>query len=636
MVLLRCVAFRAILHRCRGVCVCVCACPRQRVSTLSQVCSLMSKCRSLVRHAPPLLNTCLACTNPKRNCAVVPWGSFPPTLAAPFITNINLLLLISPRPSSPPVFHVEMSTKSLSLLRDTSQRSHASTVSHTPPDPDIPNWYLDRHSILLLIALYTAQGLPMGLAYGSIPFLLKERGSSYADLAQFSLASLPYSVKLLIAPIVDSLYFPRIGRRKSWIVPVQVLIGLTTFLLSSPVDRWVSTGHVAKLMPTFFIIITLVATQDIAVDGWSLTLLQKANVSYASTCQSLGLSIGYFATFTIFLAFSNDQFCNKYIRPLLLFSSSSGAIITLAGVLRLMGVYYLLLTVYIAFVKKERQDDDVKKFDDPLNYEESAIHPSSSLISLKPTASTMIQSVKSTYADLSHIIRLPAVQSLVLATLVAKVGFSAYDNVAPLKLLELGFTKESMASMAVLQAPFTLLGTVLTGRWAAQKSPIFVYLTGYVCRFFLSLTGPPLVYLLSGRGGDVTPVFYILVLVTTILYSIASECLMFVGLGAFFLNVTSSSVHVAGTYLTLLNTSSNMGGTWHKALVLWLVDHVTIRKKCQIPLQSPPGTKCAILFDGYYILSIGLLPVALLVGRHLFKAMPRLRRLPDSAWRASR
>lgn len=42
----------------------------------------------------------------------------------------------------------------------------------------------------------------------------------------FSLVSWPFSLKLLWAPLVDSLYSPRFGRRKSWLVPVQLAIGV--------------------------------------------------------------------------------------------------------------------------------------------------------------------------------------------------------------------------------------------------------------------------------------------------------------------------------------------------------------------------------------------------------------------------
>lgn len=45
---------------------------------------------------------------------------------------------------------------------------------------------------------------------------------SYAQIGTFSLAAYPYSLKLLWSPVVDSLYWGRMGRRKSWIVPIQV------------------------------------------------------------------------------------------------------------------------------------------------------------------------------------------------------------------------------------------------------------------------------------------------------------------------------------------------------------------------------------------------------------------------------
>jgi MFS transporter, PAT family, solute carrier family 33 (acetyl-CoA transportor), member 1 len=35
----------------------------------------------------------------------------------------------------------------------------------------------------------------------------------------------------------------------------------------------------------FTMLVTLAATQDIAVDGWAITILSKPNRSFASTCQ---------------------------------------------------------------------------------------------------------------------------------------------------------------------------------------------------------------------------------------------------------------------------------------------------------------------------------------------------------------
>lgn len=68
------------------------------------------------------------------------------------------------------------------------------------------------------------QGIPVGLAFGSIPFLLRSK-LSYSQIGIFTLCTYPYSLKLLWSPIVDSIFSVKLGRRKSWIVPIQLIVG---------------------------------------------------------------------------------------------------------------------------------------------------------------------------------------------------------------------------------------------------------------------------------------------------------------------------------------------------------------------------------------------------------------------------
>ena len=89
----------------------------------------------------------------------------------------------------------------------------------------------DRSSILLLVFLYILQGIPLGLA-GSMPMVLQNTGISYKQQAVFSLVFWPFSLKLLWAPIVDSVYIKSLGRRKTWLVPTQYLIGIFMLILS--------------------------------------------------------------------------------------------------------------------------------------------------------------------------------------------------------------------------------------------------------------------------------------------------------------------------------------------------------------------------------------------------------------------
>lgn len=53
-------------------------------------------------------------------------------------------------------------------------------------------------------------------------------------------------MKILWAPLVDSLYFSKIGRRKSWLVPTQILIGAFMLFLGKYVDEWMGNGENEK------------------------------------------------------------------------------------------------------------------------------------------------------------------------------------------------------------------------------------------------------------------------------------------------------------------------------------------------------------------------------------------------------
>jgi PAT family acetyl-CoA transporter-like MFS transporter 1 len=95
----------------------------------------------------------------------------------------------------------------------------------------------DLRNIVLLMFLYMLQTIPMGLT-GSLPYIFSSKKTSYADQGLFSIAFWPFSLKLLWAPVVDSLYFKKFGRRKSWLVPLEYLIGI--YLISF-------SGHVRNI-----------------------------------------------------------------------------------------------------------------------------------------------------------------------------------------------------------------------------------------------------------------------------------------------------------------------------------------------------------------------------------------------------
>ena len=71
--------------------------------------------------------------------------------------------------------------------------------------------------------------------------------------------------------------------------------------------------NVYEISLLFLLLILFTATQDIAVDGWAITILSKQNTSYSATCQNVGINIGFFGSFTILLALNSPEFCEHYL-----------------------------------------------------------------------------------------------------------------------------------------------------------------------------------------------------------------------------------------------------------------------------------------------------------------------------------
>ena len=148
----------------------------------------------------------------------------------------------------------------------------------------------DAANIALLLWLYFLQGLPIGIS-ASVSMLMTSRGAGFAEQATFGLCSLPFSFKLLWAPAVDALYTTRfgLGRRKTWIIPTQFIIGAILLVLAGRVDTLLGESpdgiarpiEVNALAASFFTLYLLCATQDIAVDAWALVLLRPENGAFA-------------------------------------------------------------------------------------------------------------------------------------------------------------------------------------------------------------------------------------------------------------------------------------------------------------------------------------------------------------------
>jgi PAT family acetyl-CoA transporter-like MFS transporter 1 len=377
----------------------------------------------------------------------------------------------------------------------------------------------DQRNFLLLVLLYFLQGLPMGLAMGSVPFLLKEH-VSYAQMGVFSLASYPYSLKLLWSPIVDSVWSPKLGRRKSWILPIQFLSGLGMLWLSGHAESMMNHAGdnegqaVWGFTWWWFGLVFMCATQDIAVDGWALTLLSTENLSYASTAQTVGLTAGQFLSSTIFLAFNSKDFANKWFRPVPL----ETGLISLSGMLAFSGWLYIIVTIGLAVFKRE----DLAKNE---------------------------EGVWDTYKVMVKILKIRNVQALMLVHLIAKIGFQANDGATTLKLLDKKFGQDNLALTVLIDFPFEIGLGYYVGKWSSQYGAMQLWSWAFVGRLGAALLAQFIVYIFP--SGGVTPGFLVLVIIGHV-FSTFMNTVMFVAVSAFHA-VIADPVY-GGTYMTLLAT----------------------------------------------------------------------------------
>lgn len=57
----------------------------------------------------------------------------------------------------------------------------------------------------------------------------------------FQMVSLPFSLKIIWAPFVDTYYVKSFGRRKSWLVPIQLLCGVVMISVCGSLGDWLGT-----------------------------------------------------------------------------------------------------------------------------------------------------------------------------------------------------------------------------------------------------------------------------------------------------------------------------------------------------------------------------------------------------------
>lgn len=137
--------------------------------------------------------------------------------------------------------------------------------------------------LVVLAALYLAQGLPYGFFTQALPVLMREAGYSLTVISATSLLFLPWALKFLWAPWVDHR-----GRRRDWLLPLQVSGAVLAVVLAGlPL-----ADSLVVLFAALLLFNVIAATQDIATDGLAVRLLSPPMRGLGNGIQVGGYRLG--------------------------------------------------------------------------------------------------------------------------------------------------------------------------------------------------------------------------------------------------------------------------------------------------------------------------------------------------------
>lgn len=147
--------------------------------------------------------------------------------------------------------------------------------------------FKEIRKISLLLFLYLSQGLPFGFQATALPVYLRTSGVSLSVIGYSTMLAAPWMLKALWSPVVDTKWSLKIGRRKSWIIPLQLLMIISLLTASR-------SAHMGllPLMANLFVMNLIAATQDIAVDGLAVDILGEGELGYGNAAQVVGYKGG--------------------------------------------------------------------------------------------------------------------------------------------------------------------------------------------------------------------------------------------------------------------------------------------------------------------------------------------------------
>ncbi|NHC02588.1 MFS transporter [Acinetobacter sp. 187] len=140
----------------------------------------------------------------------------------------------------------------------------------------------------VVVVLYLAHALPLYFYNVALPAILRSQGVDLRWIGMLSLLYIPWAFKFFWAPLIDRFYIKALGKRKTWLLLTQMALVFGVLVLA-----WTQFDYGL----TVFVIVGLwissfAATQDIAIDGYTVEAFNESEYRLGSMAQSMGVALG--------------------------------------------------------------------------------------------------------------------------------------------------------------------------------------------------------------------------------------------------------------------------------------------------------------------------------------------------------
>lgn len=162
------------------------------------------------------------------------------------------------------------------------------------------NLFLSKNAVLRYInfsLLYLAQGAPEGITFYAIPAWLAMNNKTPMEIASFvAVIGIPWSFKILIAPLMDRYTILSMGRKRPWVIFGQLGLIISFLAIGFVPDP---LNNLDGLMIAGFFISFFGAFQDVATDGMAVEVIPENEQARANGLMWGSKTIGISLTLVI-------------------------------------------------------------------------------------------------------------------------------------------------------------------------------------------------------------------------------------------------------------------------------------------------------------------------------------------------